>query len=135
MLMKNSLKKIFSVINKKLVSKYVFISLLSYVYVFVSLYLLIDVFSFDKKISFILVYGIAYLILYRVQLKFLFSKNHDNNKLLRYCFSILFFYISANILYNLGIYLDINYLLSTALTILILMPLRLLVYTFFVYKD
>lgn len=135
MFKKKDFKKLLSVISKKLVSKYILISLLIYIYVFVSLYVLVDIFNFNKKVSFIAVYGIAYILLYSVQLKFLFFKNHDNYKLMRYCFTILIFYICANIFYNLGLYLNINYMISTALTILILMPLRLVVYTFFVYKD
>ncbi|GAA4883757.1 hypothetical protein GCM10023311_02500 [Flaviramulus aquimarinus] len=131
----NVIKELLSQISKKLVSKYILISLLSYIYVFISLYVLVDIFSFNKKISFIVVYAIAYILLYGVQLKFLFSKRHDNYKLIKYCCSILFFYICANMLYNLGLYLEINYIVSTAITIVILMPLRLIMYTFFVYKD
>jgi hypothetical protein len=130
-----SRKGIFHLKNKKLLLKYILISLISYLYVFLFLYFLIDELKLGKQLSFILVYGTAYLFLYSVQLKYLFFKKHNIRKFLRYLGSILLFYISANLFYNLGLHLKLHYLLSTALTIIILMPLRLIVYTLFVYKD
>lgn len=135
MFKKNSLKKFFTILNKKLISRYVLISILSYIFVFAGLYLLVDVYEINKTLAFIIVYGIAYIVLYGVQLKFLYSKSHDNSKLIKYFFSILFFYVCANFLYNFGLFFNLNYIISTALTIMILMPLRLLIYTFFVYGD
>lgn len=130
-----SITKIINPKNKKLLLKYGLISLLSYLYTFSGLYFLIDELKVGKEISFIIIYGSAYLVLYSIQLRFLFFKKHDSNKLFRYLIAIIIFYISANIFYNLGLYLKLHYLLSTALTIIILMPLRLMVYTLFVYKD
>lgn len=121
--------------NKKLFFKYGFISLLSYCYTFSGLYFLIDELKMGKELSFILVYGSAYIVLYSIQLRFLFFKKHDSNKLFRYLIAIIIFYIGANIFYNLGLYFNFHYLLSTAFTIIILMPLRLIVYSLFVYKD
>jgi len=135
MFKKNSFKKLFSILNKRLISRYALISILSYIYVFTALYLSVDVFEVNKTLAFIIVYGIAYIVLYGVQLKFLYSKSHDNIKLIKYFFSILFFYVCANILYNFGLFFKLNYIFSTALTIMVLMPLRLIIYTFFVYKD
>lgn len=131
----SSIKRIFNPKNKKLFFKYGFISLLSYCFTFSGLYFLIDQLKIGKEISFIIVYGSAYIILYSIQLRFLFFKKHDSNKLFRYLIAIIIFYISANIFYNLGLCLNIHYLLSTAFTIIILMPLRLIVYSSFVYKD
>jgi len=129
------ISKILEKISKKLVSKYALISVLSYCYVFSALYLLVDTFECNKSVSFVLVYGLAYIVLYAVQLKYLFYKEHDRSKFIRYVLAIILFYILANLLYNFGLYFKINYLISTIITIAILMPLRLLVYTFYVYKD
>src|SRR5690606_28166273 len=101
------------------------ISIIGYGFIFSSLFLMVDYFRFNQTISFILVYGLAYILLYGVQLKFLYFKEHDYRKLFRYFASIGVFYIGANILFNIGLYLGIHYLISTGLTILILMPLRL----------
>lgn len=121
--------------NKKLIIKYILISLFSYAFVFIGLYLFINLFSTNKKLSFVIIYGFAYLLLYGVQLKFLFYKKHDSFKLIRYILSILFFYITANIIYFIGLKIGLHYFLSSALAILILMPLRFLVYNFYVYKN
>src|SRR5690606_2673761 len=104
-------------------------------YTFSALYFLIEKLKWGKEISFILVYGLAYILLYGIQLKYLFFKKHDYYKLRRYIISILLFYVSANIIYNFGLYLNLNYLISTAITILFLMPLRLFFYSRIVYKD
>ena len=129
------LEKILNIKNRRLIIKYILISLISYLYTFSALYLLVEKLNYGRKISFILVYGFAYLILYGVQLKYLFYKDHDSGKLGRYILAIIIFYLSANIFYNLGLYLGLHYLISTALTILILMPLRLFFYSRIVYND
>ncbi|SHG44933.1 hypothetical protein SAMN05444483_11269 [Salegentibacter echinorum] len=128
-----SSKKLFS--NKKLFLKYLFISLISYLYTFSSLFFLIEKLNISKELTFAIVYGSAYLILYGVQLRFLFFKKHDSYKFFRYLGSIIFFYVNANLFYNIGLRLNLHYLLSTVLTIVILMPLRLMIYTLYVYKD
>lgn len=130
-----SIKQVLNNKNKKLFLRYLIISALSYAYTFLGLFLLIEKLNFGERISFIIIYGIAYLFLYNIQLKYLFYEKHDSKKLTRYIISIIVFYISANLFYNLGLIIGITYLISTALTILILIPLRLFVYTFFVYKN
>lgn len=114
--------------------KYAKISIVGYVYVFISLYLLVDVLNINKSVAFLLVYGILYVLLYFIQMKYLFNTSHDKKKLIRFVLTVLSFYILANLLYNIGIHFKINYLLSTVITIGILMPLRFIVYKYVVYK-
>jgi len=121
--------------NKDLFKKYILISIASYAFVFLSLFIFIDILIWNKTLSFIITYAIAYIVLYRVQLKHLFKVSHDNTKVLRFCGSILFFYICANVLYNIGIYLKLHYLISTLLTSAILMPFRFIVTKVFVYRS
>lgn len=129
------LKKIISLKSKKQIYKYILISVLGYLYVFFSLYLLVDVFNINKSIAFMLIYGVLYLLLYLIQLKYLFYAKHNKYKFIRFCASIIIFYLIANLFYNIGIYLEINYLLSTLLTVAILMPIRFLVSKFIVFKS
>src|SRR5690606_31420128 len=121
--------------NLTLIKKYALISVISYVYIFFSLFLLIDIFNFNKRISFIVIYGLAYIFLYIAQLRFLFNKKHHKSKFYKYIFSILLFYIFANLFFNLGLYFKLNYLLATVVTVIILMPIRFLVYKNYVYMD
>lgn len=96
---------------------------------------MIEFLEINEVVSFILVYGSAYLFLYTVQLKYLFNKKHNNKKLLRYLISIISFYILANVLYNLGLILNFSYILSAILSMGILIPILSIVYKYFVYKD
>ena len=121
--------------NKKLILKYIVISLFSYAFVFVGLFLCIDFLKLNQGLSFIIIYGIAYLLLYGVQLKFLFYKNHDSIKLIRFVLSIIFFYLAANFIYIVGLKVGLHYFLSSAIAIFVLMPLRFLIYNFYVYKN
>ncbi len=131
----DSLKKIFSSENKKLFSRYLLISVLGYSLIFLGIFILIDFLKMNKPIAFSIVYGISYIFLYVVQLKYLFKTSHHPKKLIRFISFILFFYFMANIIYNIGLRLNINYLLSTALTIVILMPFRLIASKWFVFKN
>lgn len=123
--------------NKELISqilRYVYISLFGYGFVFIFLYIMVDLFKVNKSISFMIVYGISYLLLYSLQLKLLFKTEHNKTKLIKFCFSLIVFYILSNLLYNIFIFTEINYLISTILVIIILMPLRFIASKYFVYK-
>ncbi len=82
-----------------------------------------------------IIYGLSYLLLYFLQLKFLFKTSHTKNKLIRFCISIFAFYVLANLLFNIGVYLELNYLISTLVTIVLLFPIRFLVSKFVVFKS
>ncbi|WP_414731230.1 GtrA family protein [Xanthomarina sp.] len=114
--------------------RYICISVFSYLFVFSFLYTLVDVFKVNESLSFLLVYGVAYLLLYSIQLKFLFKTSHEKRKLIKFILSIFLFYVVSNLLYNFFLYSNVNYLLSTAFTIAILAPLRFLISKYFVYK-
>jgi len=129
------IKKILNPENKKLFIKYVLISIFSYGFVFSGLIILVDFFNTSKTIAFVVIYAINYLFLYFIQLKYLFNTKHHKYKLFRFIAFILIFYICANLIYNLGLLLHVNYLISTALTIVILMPFRIVTSKLIVFKD
>lgn len=120
--------------NRKLLVRYILISLFGYGFVFGMLFLLVNFLKVDKSLSFMITYGIWYLFLYLIQLRLLFKVEHAPGKFLRFCLSLLFFYICANIFYNIGIYFKVNYLLSTLITVVILIPFRFLVLKLLVFK-
>jgi putative flippase GtrA len=123
--------------NKELhsqVIKYIFISLFGYSFVFLSLYILVEILKTNKSIAFMIVYGVLYLMLYTLQLRLLFKTTHSNSKLIKFCLSLVFFYLLANVLYNTFNYFEINYLISTFITVLILTPFRFIISKFYVYK-
>ena len=114
--------------------QYIIISIFGYIYVFTSLYLLVTALKMDKIISFMIVYGILYISLYFIQLKVLFKTKHKKHKIFRFSISIAFFYILTNILFVLFTNIGIEYLTSTLLTIIFLMPTRFIVSKYYVYK-
>jgi putative flippase GtrA len=132
---KKSVKKLWHPENKKLIIKYIIISVISYGFVFGGLLLLVDYFKTDKSLAFLIIYGLNYLLLYVIQLKFLFNTEHHIKKLLRFIGSILVFYFLANVLYNIGLHFKINYLIATTITIAVLMPFRFFISKRVVYKD
>lgn len=116
------------------VIRYILISIIGYSYVFLSLYLMVTILKIDELISFLIVYGILYIALYFIQLKVLFKTEHKKHKILLFSISIAFFYILTNILYVFFTNMGIEYLTSTLLTIIFLMPTRFLVSKYYVYK-
>lgn len=118
----------------KQIVRYIYISILGYGFVFSSLFLLVDVLKQDESLSFILVYGVLYLSLYFIQLKFLFNTKHQKSKLIKFILFLFVFYILSNILFNLFLYAEIHYLVATIITIGILTPLRFLTSKYYVYK-
>jgi len=129
------IEKLLSKENRTLIFRYILISILSYGFVFSGLIALVSFFKINKTYAFLIIYGINYIFLYIVQLRFLFKTNHTKYKLIRFISFIIFFYLLANLIYNIGLYFQINYLISTGLTVIILMPLRIIISKLFVYKD
>jgi len=95
---------------------------------------MVDKLNVNKSISYMIVYGFSYLLLYSLQLKYLFRTSHNRKKLIKFCLTLVFFYILSNLLYNLFIIKNINYLISTVITLIILMPLRFLTSKYYVFK-
>ncbi len=121
--------------NKRLFIKYVLVSLASYGFVFLGLFIAVDFLQVHEKLAFIIVYAINYVFLYWVQLRYLFKTDHHRRKLFRFIVFIVFFYICANLLYGIGLKLQIHYLLATVFTVVVLMPLRVIALKLFVYRD
>lgn len=120
--------------TKEHLIRYLLISLVGYAYVFINLYILIDHFKINKSIAFLITYSVWYLFLYFIQLKLLFKSSHKRIKLIKFCFFLGVFYLFSNFTYNLGLYLELNYMVATTLTILILMPLRFIISKYYVFK-
>ncbi len=118
-----------------LLSRYVLVSVFSYLFVFGGLWFLVENIELNKIYSFVLVYGLNYLIVYFFQRKIVFKKSHTKRILFKYLTSLFFFYMAGILTYNLFLFFDIHYFLSTGLTILILFPMRFYVLKYLVYGD
>ena len=80
----SKLEKIRKSENYILLKKYISLSFLGYFYVFLFLYIFVDFFQINKALSFLLAYGSWYIVLYVLQLKYLFNKKHDRMKFFRF---------------------------------------------------
>jgi len=115
--------------------KYILISLIGYSFVFISLYILVDILLMNQMLSFVIVYTISYLMLYKIQLKLLFQKKHNSKRVFKFLISLFFFYVLANFMfYSYSKITNIHYLLATVLTICTVMPIRFIVSKFIVFK-
>lgn len=115
--------------------KYILISATGYIFVFSGLFIFIELFKFNEKLSFCIIYGICYIFLYYIQLKVLFNSQHDHKKFLKFVFYLIFLYLLANLLYNSLNFLNFHYLLSTAISVTILIPIRFIIIKYYVYKN
>ncbi len=120
--------------NKKYISRYIIISIVGYSIIFFGLYLFIDVLKVNKTISFLIVYAFNYMFLYMVQLKYLFMTNHNSKKMIRFLIYLFFSYLIATLLFFVLTSFNLQYLIATVLTVIILFPLKLFVLKKVVYK-
>lgn len=118
----------------KQIIRYCFISIFGYGFVFLALFICVEIIKLNKTSSFILSYGLWYLFLYFVQLKLLFETQHDKKKFLKFFIYLFSFYLLANLFFNIGLHFKLNYLVATLITVIILMPFRFIVSKFYVFK-
>ncbi len=122
-------------INFYEIARYVCISLVSYLFIFVALWCVVDLFEIDKLYAYAIVYIINYLAIYFLQAGFVFKTKRSWNSLLRYVVSVLLLYLIGNLLYIFFLTKNFQYLISNLMTIIVLFPLRFLIYKFFVHKS
>lgn len=122
-----------SLLPKSSLARYLYVSVSVYAYIFIGIYLLVNLFSLPEFSSYILIYGIAYILDYTFTLFFVFRRKHDFSKLIKYLIYIISFFFINALLYKIALNLGINYLLSVVLVAGILMPLRFLVNKYWVY--
>lgn len=131
------MKKISGLISKKSlaeIAKYILVSLGGYLFVTLSMYIFVDLLKFNKSLSYFGVYIFAYLFDYLLTLKYVFQKEHKHILLLKYATYLVVFFVLNNLIYNLMIYLDIHYMLSTITVMAILFPLRFSTIKYVIFK-
>jgi len=129
------IRKSFNKKNKQLAARYILLSLASYGFVFLGIMFLKEVLDVSETMSFIIIYAINYLFLYTAQNKFLFRTKHNTRKLIRFIIYLVVFYLLAIVLFIIWTEIGLQYLIATALTVIILFPLRLLILKKVIYKD
>jgi putative flippase GtrA len=130
------LKTHFSVKNKTYIQffKYGLISAFGYGFMFFMMYFFVDIILMPKTTSFFITYLLAYIIVYFINLKFLFVKDHSWLNIIRFCLHTIFFLSCGSFLFSVFLELKMNYLIATVLVALTLFPVRFLAQKIFVFK-
>ncbi|MCA9360366.1 GtrA family protein [Candidatus Nomurabacteria bacterium] len=116
--------------------RYGTVTILSYVILIFLTYLAVDLLHFSPTIAYPIVLTLVYAGVYVVSSTFVFKSNDHKRQSYRYVLSVIAFW-----LLNVGLYtalvekLELQYLLSVVLNILIFGPLRYFVYSKFVFNN
>lgn len=113
--------------------RYFSVSALAYVFIMVGMYVLVDVLNIAKVASYLLVYATSYVVEYLMTLSFVFRKTHHWLKIIKLIIHTLVFLALGALVFDGLIKIDINYLVATLLTAIILLPVRFLSNRYLVY--
>lgn len=130
-------KRIYDLISKKSLGeivRYILVSIGGYLSVLLSMYIFVDLLKSNKSLSYFGIYLFAYLFDYLLTLKYVFQKEHKHSSLLKYVIYLVVFFLLNNLLYNLMIYLNVHYLISTITVMAILFPLRFSTIKYVIFK-
>ncbi|MCA9376437.1 GtrA family protein [Candidatus Dojkabacteria bacterium] len=129
-ILKDNLKK-----SSELV-KYFAISVVSYILVFILMYVMVDLLDQGTTFSFALTYGIAYVFVFISQLKFIFNQRYSHQALLKFIAHISVFYLLNNITFNFFTeVIKLPYMLALSANVALLFPLRFLSSKLLVFKT
>lgn len=114
--------------------KYGLVSILAYILIIMSIYVLVDILKFNSIISYSFVYLIMYVYTYFANIRYVFNVEHNNKKVVNFLlFTFVFWFISTST-YTLLIKLSIHHLVAALVNAIILMPVRYYVNKNFVYR-
>ena len=113
--------------------RYIFISMMLYIYVFFGLWILVEAIQLPSLLAYICIYASVYLIDYVTTLKWVFRANHKNLIAIKYLIYLIFFLVINSLMYK--VLLDYLYFMNAAIVVaVILFPLRYISSKFFIYK-
>lgn len=114
--------------------RYILVSAFGQAYNFLGMFVLVHFLKVNETLSFILVYGFGYIWGYLLTVRYVFSHAHSNVKLLKYILHTVFFLAVGSLLFHGLVLIHINYMIATFLTIVLLFPVRFIVYKLLVFK-
>lgn len=130
----SELRRIFRPFSRSTIGRYVIVTGLIYGYVFSAMYVLIDVMGWNRTLSYVIVYGIAYTLNYLLTLKFVFLKANSAKTAIKYLIYILLSFLFGAALFHLLSMLHVNYALAMCIVMATLFPLRFLLNKLFVFR-
>ena len=118
----------------KIINIYILMSGAFYLFISISMYILIDCLEINEVVSYILVFLVAYPAEYIISLRSVFRQDHHWLKTVKFSIHIAFFFALSTYLFQLLIKNGLNYLIATYGVSLFMMPLRYYSNKYFVYR-
>lgn len=123
---------------KKLVSqlvKYGFTMIISQIIIIAFMYISVDAFNLNGKISYAIILTLVYIGVYLSYLNFVFKKDHSKEVLFRFSHILIFSWVANNLLFSfLTDNLDIHYVLASILNTVLLGGVRFALNKYYVFK-
>lgn len=114
-------------------AKYILISFFMYFYIFISLWVYVEICNFNDIYSYFFIYFSMYVLDYYLTLKWVFQKKHSKNIFIKYLI-----YLVSFLLLNTYIYKTISsyifYMHAAFIVAILIFPLRYVVSKKIVYK-
>jgi putative flippase GtrA len=121
-------------LNFRLIVKYLSVSIAMYLAVLLSMYVLVEVLGLFKTLAYVVTYLSAYVLDYLVNLRFLFYRDHSWTRVGKYVLQIAVFLVVGALIFRFLIAFEVNYLIATLMTAIVLMPLRFFAYKLIVFR-
>lgn len=123
---------------KKLVSqlvKYGFTMIISQIIIIAFMYISVDAFNLNEKISYAIILTLVYIGVYLSYLNFVFKKDHSKEVLFRFSHILIFSWVANNLLFSfLTENLDIHYVFASILNTVLLGGVRFALNKYYVFK-
>ena len=123
---------------KKLIlqlTKYGFTMIISQIIIIAFMYISVDAFNLNEKISYAIILTLVYIGVYLSYLNFVFKKDHSKEVLFRFSHILIFSWVANNLLFSfLTDNLDIHYVLASILNTVLLGGVRFALNKYYVFK-
>ncbi len=115
--------------------KYGLITIASYLFIVITVFILKNYLGMDQKIAYAIALTIAYIGVYIGYNKFVFQTVHSNQVLQRFLIVLALSWFGNNLLFAVWVdYLSIHYAIATILNTLVLGVLRFLAQKYYVHE-
>jgi putative flippase GtrA len=133
--LRNILRKILDMETGHQILRYGIITLLSYLFIVIGVFILKNYLNIDEEIAYTITLSLAYIGVYIGYNRFVFKTKHNTELLRRFILILGFSWVANNLFFIFWVYsLNIHYSIATALNTLLLGIARFLAQKFYVHR-
>lgn len=118
---------------KQQTAKYILLSFFMYFYIFISLWIYVEICKFNDLYSYFFIYLTMYILDYYLTLKWIFIKKHNKSIFIKYLIYLFTFLLINTYIYEI-ISDSFFYMYAAFIVAVLIFPLRYLVSKKWVYK-